>query len=128
MFLMLDTPKPCNSVWLHGFFLIFLMKKCPRLRTLLVTVPFYLTVKVLLFIGKVFHLSYNAVNIIIWYMIKLTPTSRVKTFVCNFTAVCTKWTRSAKRWCQKEVAVLYNFFLCYVAICHNDGVTLWIKS
>ena len=27
------------------------------------------TVKVLLFIGKVFHLSYNAVNIIIWYMI-----------------------------------------------------------
>lgn len=51
------------------FFLIFLMKKCPRLRTLLVTVPFNLTVKVLLFIGKVFHLSYNAVNIIIWYMI-----------------------------------------------------------
>ena len=45
------------------------MKKCPRLRTLLVTVPFNLTVKVLLFIGKVFHLSYNAVNIIIWYMI-----------------------------------------------------------
>ncbi|WP_304224171.1 hypothetical protein, partial [Phocaeicola plebeius] len=61
-------------------------------------------------------------------IIKLTPTSRVKTFVCNFTAVCAKWTRSAKRWCQKEVAVLYNFFLCYVAICHNDGVTLWIKS
>ena len=50
------------------FFLIFLMRKCPRLRTLLVTVPFNLTVKVLLFIGKVFHLSYNAVNIIIWYM------------------------------------------------------------
>lgn len=39
------------------------------MRTLLVTVPFNLTVKVLLFIGKVFHLSYNAVNIIIWYMI-----------------------------------------------------------
>ena len=51
------------------FFLIFLLKKNPRLRTLLVTVPFDLTVKVLLFIGKVFHLSYNAVNIIIWYMI-----------------------------------------------------------
>lgn len=51
------------------FFLIFLLKKIPRLRTLLVTVPFDLTVKVLLFIGKVFHLSYNAVNIIIWYMI-----------------------------------------------------------
>lgn len=51
------------------FFLIFLLKKNLRLRTLLVTVPFDLTVKVLLFIGKVFHLSYNAVNIIIWYMI-----------------------------------------------------------
>ena len=51
------------------FFLIFLLKKIPRLRTLSVTVPFNLTVKVLLFIGKVFHLSYNAVNIIIWYII-----------------------------------------------------------
>lgn len=31
--------------------------------------PFVLTVKVLLFIGKLFHLSYNAVNIIVWYML-----------------------------------------------------------
>ncbi len=30
---------------------------------------------------------------------KLTPTSRVKTFVFYFTAVCAKWTRSARRWC-----------------------------
>ena len=30
---------------------------------------------------------------------KLTPTSRVKTFVFNFTAVCAKWTRTARRWC-----------------------------
>lgn len=30
---------------------------------------------------------------------RLTPTSRVKTFVFNFTAVCAKWTRSARRWC-----------------------------
>lgn len=30
---------------------------------------FNLTVKVLLFIGKTFHLSYNAVNVIIWYML-----------------------------------------------------------
>lgn len=29
---------------------------------------------------------------------KLTPTSRVKTFVFHFTAVCAKWTRSARRW------------------------------
>lgn len=33
-----------------------------------VTVPFALTVKVLLSLGKTFHLSYNAVNIIVWYM------------------------------------------------------------
>jgi len=29
---------------------------------------------------------------------KLTPTSRVKTFMFHFTAVCAKWTRSARRW------------------------------
>ena len=86
------------------------MKKCPRLRTLLVTVPFYLTVKVLLFIGKVFHLSYNAVNIIIWYMIKLTPTSRVKTFVCNFTAVCAKWTRVGKKMVSKRSCCIIQLF------------------
>lgn len=34
-----------------------------------VTVPFALTVKVLLSLGKTFHLSYNAVNIIVWYML-----------------------------------------------------------
>ena len=34
-----------------------------------VTVLFTFTVKILLAIGKVFHLSYNAVNIIIWYML-----------------------------------------------------------
>ena len=34
-----------------------------------VTVLFTFTVKVLLATGKVFHLSYNAVNIIVWYMI-----------------------------------------------------------
>lgn len=34
-----------------------------------VTVLFTFTVKILLETGKVFHLSYNAVNIIIWYMI-----------------------------------------------------------
>ena len=31
--------------------------------------PFVITVKVLLAIGKVFHLSYTAVNIIVWYML-----------------------------------------------------------
>ncbi len=35
----------------------------------LIKVPFALTVKALLLIGKAFHLSYNAVNIIVWYMI-----------------------------------------------------------
>lgn len=35
----------------------------------LVTVPFAVTVKVLLLIGKATHLSYNAVNIIVWYML-----------------------------------------------------------
>lgn len=40
-----------------------------NLSFLLVTVPFALTVKVLLLIGKIFHLSYNAVNIIVWYML-----------------------------------------------------------
>ena len=35
----------------------------------LIVFPFTLTVKILLTIGKVFHLSYNAVNIIVWYMI-----------------------------------------------------------
>lgn len=34
-----------------------------------VTVPFALTVKVLLYIGRIFHLSYNAVNIIVWYLL-----------------------------------------------------------
>lgn len=31
--------------------------------------PFALTVKVLLAIGRTFRLSYNAVNIIVWYML-----------------------------------------------------------
>lgn len=35
---------------------------------LLVTVPFALTVKALLLMGRIFHLTYNAVNIIVWYM------------------------------------------------------------
>lgn len=30
---------------------------------------------------------------------RLTPTSRVKTFVFHFMTVCAKWTRSARRWC-----------------------------
>ncbi len=34
-----------------------------------VTAPFIFTVKVLFAIGRIFHLSYNAVNIIVWYMI-----------------------------------------------------------
>lgn len=34
-----------------------------------IVTSFVLTVKILLAIGKVFHLSYNAVNIIVWYMI-----------------------------------------------------------
>lgn len=50
----------------HG---ILPMRFLPHLRTLFVTAPFNLTVKVLLLIGRTFHLSYNAVNIIIWYMI-----------------------------------------------------------
>ena len=33
-----------------------------------IVIPFVLTVKVLLAIGRGFHLSYNAVNIIVWYM------------------------------------------------------------
>lgn len=28
----------------------------------------------------------------------LSPTSRVKKFVFHFTAVCAKWTRTARRW------------------------------
>ena len=36
---------------------------------ILITLPFVLTVKVLLLIGKLLHLSYNAVNIIVWYML-----------------------------------------------------------
>ncbi len=36
---------------------------------LLVTVPFVLTARGLLTIGKALHLSYNAVNIIVWYML-----------------------------------------------------------
>lgn len=35
----------------------------------IITVPFALTVKILLAIGKVCHLTYNAVNIIVWYML-----------------------------------------------------------
>lgn len=35
----------------------------------IIAFPFAITVKILLPIGKVFHLSYNAVNIIVWYMI-----------------------------------------------------------
>lgn len=35
----------------------------------LVIIPFALTAKALLAIGKVLHLSYNAVNIIVWYML-----------------------------------------------------------
>ena len=36
---------------------------------ILVTVPFVLTARGLLLIGKACHLSYNAVNIIVWYML-----------------------------------------------------------
>lgn len=36
---------------------------------ILVGIPFALTARALLQIGKVFHLSYNAVNIIVWYML-----------------------------------------------------------
>lgn len=35
----------------------------------IIAFPFAITVKILLAIGKVFHLSYNAVNIIVWYML-----------------------------------------------------------
>lgn len=35
----------------------------------LVTVPFALTARSLLLVGKACHLSYNAVNIIVWYML-----------------------------------------------------------
>ena len=100
-----DTPS---------FFLIFLIKKCPRLRTLLVTVPFNLTVKILLFIGKAFHLSYNAVNIIIWYMIfpmfwmaildyKLTPDS-----FCSHMAITVLRTRLCT---EKEIQPLLRFVI-----------------
>ena len=100
-----DTPS---------LFLIFLMKRCPRLRTLLVTVPFNLTVEVLLFIGKVFHLSYNAVNIIIWYMIfpmfwmaildyKLTPDS-----FCSHMAITVLRTRLCT---EKEIQPLLRFVM-----------------
>ena len=35
----------------------------------IIAFTFAITVKILLAIGKVFHLSYNAVNIIVWYML-----------------------------------------------------------
>ena len=35
----------------------------------IIAFPCASTVKILLAIGKVFHLSYNAVNIIVWYML-----------------------------------------------------------
>ncbi len=35
----------------------------------IIAIPFALTVKILLAIGRIFHLSYNAVNIIVWYML-----------------------------------------------------------
>ncbi len=44
-------------------------KRIPSLPFLLVTVPFVLTARGLLAIGKALHLSYNAVNIIVWYML-----------------------------------------------------------
>ena len=44
-------------------------------------------------------------------IIKLTPTSRVKTFVCNFTAVCAKWTRSAKDGVKKKLLYYTTFFV-----------------
>ena len=34
-----------------------------------INIPFTLTVKRLLAIGRVLHLTYNAVNIIVWYML-----------------------------------------------------------
>ena len=34
-----------------------------------VIVPFAVTVKVLLAIGRVFHITYNEINIIVWYML-----------------------------------------------------------
>lgn len=39
------------------------------LYSILVDIPFALTVKVLMQIGELLHLSYNAVNIIVWYML-----------------------------------------------------------
>ena len=36
---------------------------------ILIGIPFALTAKTLLQIGELFHLSYNAVNIIVWYML-----------------------------------------------------------
>lgn len=97
------------------------MKKCQRLRTLLVTVPFNLTVKVLLFIGKVFHLSYNAVNIIIWYMIfpmfwmaildyKLTPDS-----FCSHMTITVLRTRLCA---EKEIQSLLRFVIQVVSGIH----------
>ena len=36
---------------------------------ILVGIPFAITARVLLQVGKLLHLSYNAVNIIVWYML-----------------------------------------------------------
>lgn len=40
-----------------------------KLATLLVFLPFAITARALFKIGRVCHISYNAINIIVWYMI-----------------------------------------------------------
>ena len=37
------------------------------LKKILVDIPFIITAIVLLYTGKLFHLTYNAINIIVWY-------------------------------------------------------------
>ena len=44
-----------------------------------------------------------------------------------YSSVC-KMDKVGKKMVSKRSCCIIQLFLCYVAICHNDGVTLWIKS
>jgi hypothetical protein len=94
------------------------------LTEILVDIPFALTVKVLLKIGRACHLTYNAVNIIVWYMLLPLAWAAILDYKLHITALAPAWlllctvviVHQRKQWnrfCDKLFRLSQKFILYF---------------
>ena len=85
----------------------------------IIAFPFAITVKILLAIGKVFHLSYNAVNIIVWYM--LLPLAWAAILDYKLHKLILSMGLSCKDCCCAIKYFIKGQCLSYSALLHKDS-------